>query len=90
MSWKENRTQKRERAEIERLRQIKKNEVLSRILDKRLFNEAFMEALLIASIDTASRSADRLSKRIFWLNILLLIIGVLGLFVAAYGVFINK
>ena len=39
------------------------------------------------SIEDASRSANKLSKRIFWLNIILVIIGALALSIAGYGVF---
>lgn len=39
------------------------------------------------SIDDAHKSANRLSKRIFLLNMILAIIGSLGLFIAGYGVF---
>ena len=39
------------------------------------------------SIENASKSTNKLSKRIFWLNIILIIIGTLGLLIAAYSVF---
>jgi len=74
-------------ADREALRDIKKEQTLSAILDREGGHVAMMEALLIYSIDRASRSADRLSKRIFWLNLLIAIIGTLALVVAGYGVF---
>jgi len=42
---------------------------------------------IVMSIEDASRSANKLSKRIFWLNIILVIIGALALSIAGYGVF---
>lgn len=39
------------------------------------------------SIDDASRRADKLSKRIFWLNVILISIGASALLIAGYGVF---
>ena len=63
-----------------------KKQTLSAILDKEGGHVAQMEALLIYSIDRASKSADRLSRRVFWLNLLLLIIGIAALIVAGYGV----
>ena len=47
----------------------------------------FWEALLIYSIEKASKSADNLSKRIFWLNAILAVIGVPSLMIAGYEVF---
>lgn len=82
-----NSQERRAAAERERLRDQKKEQTLSAILDKEGGHVAQMEALLIYSIDRASKSADRLSKRVFWLNLLILIIGVLALIVAGYGVF---
>jgi len=82
-----NSQEKRAAAERERLRDKKKEQTLSAILDKEGGHVAQMEALLIHSIDRASKSADRLSRRIFWLNLIILIIGVLGLIVAGYSVF---
>jgi hypothetical protein len=57
------------------------------VLDKRLSQEAFTEAALIHAIRRASQSADRLSNRVAWLNGILMVLGVLGLLVTAYGVF---
>jgi hypothetical protein len=74
-------------AERERLRDEKKEQTLSAILDREGGHVAQMEALLIHSIDRASKSADKLSRRILWLNLLILIIGALALIVAGYGVF---
>jgi len=81
--------EKKATAERERLRDIKKEQTLSAILDREGGHVAMMEALLIYSIDRASRSADGLSKRIFWLNLLIAIIGTLALIVAGYGVFVK-
>lgn len=39
------------------------------------------------SIDNASVTSNKLSKRIFWLNVILIIIGTLGLLIAGYSVF---
>jgi len=39
------------------------------------------------TIEGASKDADKLSRRIFWLNIILVAIGSLGLFIAGYEVF---
>ena len=50
-------------------------------------DEGFMSAALIHSIQRASQSADRLSTRVFWLNVILVVLGTLGLIVAAVGVF---
>jgi hypothetical protein len=47
----------------------------------------FVNAALVHTIQRASRSADRLSKRVFCLNVILVVLGSLGLIVAAYGVF---
>ena len=47
----------------------------------------FAEACLMHSIRRASQSADRLSRRVMWLNVTLVVLGVLGLIVAVYGVF---
>ena len=85
-----NAKEKRAAAERERLRDKLKEQTLSAILDKEGSHVAQMEALLIYSIDRASKSADRLSRRVFWLNLLLLIIGMLALIVAGYDVFFNK
>jgi hypothetical protein len=85
-----NAKEKRAAAERERLRDKLKEQTLSAILDKEGGHVAQMEALLIYSIDRASKSADRLSRRVFWLNLLLLIIGMLALIVAGYDVFFNK
>lgn len=41
------------------------------------------------TIENASKDADKLSRRIFWLNIILIVIGSLGLFIAGYEVFCN-
>lgn len=68
-----NSQEKRAAAERERLRDKKKEQTLSAILDNEGGHVAQMEALLIYSIDRASKSADRLSRRVFWLNLLLLI-----------------
>lgn len=73
-------------AERERLRDEKKEQILHLALDTD-GNRAIMEGLLIHTIDKASETADRLSKRIFWLNLLILFIGTLALIVAGYGVF---
>ena len=81
-----NAKEKRAAAERERLRDKLKEQTLSAILDKEGGHVAQMEALLIYSIDRASKSADRLSRRVFWLNLLLLIIGIAALIVAGYGV----
>ncbi|MBE3139589.1 MAG: hypothetical protein IMZ53_03295 [Thermoplasmata archaeon] len=81
-----NAQEKRAAAERERLRDKLKEQTLSAILDKEGGHVAQMEALLIYSIDRASKSADRLSRRVFWLNLLLLIIGIAALIVAGYGV----
>jgi hypothetical protein len=42
---------------------------------------------LIYSIRRASQSADRLAMRVMWLNVTLVVLGILGLVVAGYGVF---
>ena len=44
------------------------------------------EACLMHVIRRASQSAERLSNRVAWLNIILVVLGALGLAVAAYGV----
>jgi hypothetical protein len=59
------------------------------VLDKKLSQEAFTEAALIHAIRRASQSADQLSTRVAWLNGILVVIGVLALIVAAYGVFMK-
>lgn len=62
-------------------------EALHLILDREGGHVALMEGFLIDSIGRASRSADKLSRRVFWLNLLILIVGTIGLIIAAYGVF---
>jgi hypothetical protein len=64
------------------------------ILDDNRDIEHFAKACLIHSIRRASQSADRLSKRVMYLNLSLVVLGGLGLIVtglglviAAYGVF---
>lgn len=49
-------------------------------------DEGFMSAALVHTIQQASRSADRLSKRVFWLNVTLVVLGTLGLIVAVVGI----
>ncbi len=46
-----------------------------------------VHALLMHTIRRASQSADKLATRIWWLNLILIIVGTLGLIVAACGVF---
>lgn len=80
-------TERKAAAELERKRDQKKGQILSLILDREGGNRAEMEGLLIHSIDRASKSADKLSRRIFWLNLIILIVGVLALVVASYEIF---
>jgi len=82
-----NSQEKRAAAERENRWEKIREQTLSTILDKEGGHVAQMEALLIYSIDRASKSADKLSRRIFWLNLLILIIGIAALIVAGYGVF---
>ena len=79
--------EKKAAAERERSREQKKEQRLSMILDREGGNVAEMDALLIHSISRASTSADRLSRRILWLNVIIVVIGTLSLFVAGYAVF---
>jgi len=81
-----NSQEKKAAAERERRRDEKKEEILHLALDTD-GNRAMMEGLLIYSIDQASKTADKLSRRLFWLNMLILIIGTLALVVAGYEVF---
>ena len=53
-------------------------------------DEGFVAAALVHTIQRASQSADRLSTRVLWLNGILVVLGTLGLFVAAWGVFANR
>jgi hypothetical protein len=41
------------------------------------------------AINAASKSAERLSRRIFWLNIILVAVGIAGVIIAGYGIFIK-
>jgi len=81
-----NAQEKKAAAERERLRDEKKEQILHLALDTE-GNRAIMEGLLIYSIDRASKTADKLSRRLFWLNMLILIIGTAALVVAGYEVF---
>lgn len=81
-----NSQEKKTAAERERLRDEKKEQVLHLALDTD-GNRAMMEGFLIYSIDRASKTADKLSRRIFWLNLIILIIGTLSLIVAGYSIF---
>jgi len=83
-----NAQEKKAAAERERLRDEKKEQILHLALDTE-GNRAIMEGLLIYSIDRASKTADKLSRRLFWLNMLILIIGSLALIVAGYEVFVK-
>ena len=56
-------------------------------LDRDMSSGGFTEACLTHVIRRASQSADRLSKRVAWLNIILIVLGALGLLVATYSVF---
>jgi hypothetical protein len=83
-----------EEKNIKQKRKEGKKHALSVILDQHREPGHFMEALLIDNIDNvidsiekASRSADRLSGRISWLNFILAVIGALSLLVAGYSVF---
>ncbi len=42
---------------------------------------------IVMSVEDASRTANKLSRRIFWLNMILVTIGALALSIAGYGVF---
>ncbi len=46
-----------------------------------------VHALVMHTLRRASQSADRLSTRIWWLNLILVFLGTLGLIIAALGVF---
>lgn len=44
---------------------------------------------IVMSVEDASRTANKLSRRIFWLNMILVTIGTLALFIAGYEIFLK-
>ena len=68
-------------------REERVNQFIYVVLDDDRDPKNFADACLMHCIRMASRSADRLSSRVMWLNVTLVVLGVLGLAVAAYEVF---
>lgn len=67
---------------------IENIDVLIRCVEDLSLNDNTDEA--VNAIMTASKSADRLSRRIFWLNIILVVLGIAALIAAGYGIFFKK
>ena len=79
----------KEKKSIKQKREERKRHALRVVLDEDGGTQHFWDALLINSIDEASNNANKLSKRIFWLNMILVIIGTLALFIAGYEIFLK-
>lgn len=82
-----NKTKRNEQKIIEQKRTERKEHALWAVLDENQTLTHFWDALLIHSIDKASGSADRLSRRVLWLNVILVLLGILSLLIVGYEVF---
>jgi hypothetical protein len=76
---------------IEKRREEREDLALNVVLDQGTDPDPshFWAALLVQRLRRASESADKLSRRVVVLNWILIILGGLSLFVAAYGVLCN-
>lgn len=78
---------KREDKDRWKKRDARVEDFLRKVLDDDRVTSREDTAYLVHTIRWASQSADRLSTRVFWLNVILVVLGTLALIVAAVGVF---